>query len=85
MNEKVKLTMVQTAVLRNLERVWRQSPDDPWSTAKWIAEELGPRVLLSASSTLQALKRKGFVENDGGYWRVSLAGRAALAEQEKAG
>lgn len=80
----MKLTNVQVAVLRYLQRVWRQNEDDPWSTAKWIAEALGPGVLLSASATLNALKRKGLAENNGTWWRITSAGLVALTEAEVA-
>jgi predicted transcriptional regulator len=51
-----------------------------WAMAQWIAENCGHAYDTPwASSKLQGLIRRGFVERGGrGFYRITAAGRAAI-------
>lgn len=49
-----------------------------WTGAA-TAQELGPQICQQDNSARQACKRKGWVTYERPYWRITDAGREALA------
>lgn len=68
----MKLTKTQREFLRKLVH---------WTGAA-TPQELGPQLYQSENAARQTCKRRGLVTYDGRYWRITDAGRRALAEQE---
>ena len=73
------MTPEQIIILRYLATV---PGDDAWNLSVWVAEGCGHAFDTPwAGSRLPQLLRRGYVEKGGGgYWRITDAGRAALAE-----
>lgn len=69
----MRLTESQRKFLRELVR---------W-TGVATPQELGPQMYQSENAARQTCKRRGLVTYDGSYWRITDAGRRALAEQEE--
>ncbi len=43
--------------------------------------DLGPQWRRNQNAARQTCKRRGYVTFDGGYWRITPAGRRALEDQ----
>lgn len=69
----MKLSEAQRAFLRELVK---------WSGAA-TSQELGPVMYRSEDAARQTCKRRGLVTYDKYYWRITDAGRAALAQEVK--
>lgn len=79
-----KLTIEQEGILRDMTNKRRYA--DGWATANWVAESCGHYYETKwASSRLQGLIKRGYVERGArGYYRITDAGRTALATKESA-
>lgn len=53
-----------------------------WSGAA-TPRELGPQTSQEENSCRQTCKRRGWVEFDGYYWRITNSGRAALIRDDQ--
>jgi predicted transcriptional regulator len=80
-----KLTSDQTAILRDMINDRRY--EDGWATANWIAENCGHAYETSwASSKIPGLIKRGLIERGiRGYYRITTAGRSALAFAQREG
>lgn len=55
-----------------------------WSGAA-TPQELGPQTSQEENSCRQTCKRRGWVTYEGGYWRITESGRAALSTPDREG
>ena len=78
----MKLTADQVSLLAVLAR----EPGEGWLKTAWVSHELvPPRLAPWITSRLRTLRRRGLVKGTTCYWRITDAGRAALAEAEGRG
>lgn len=68
----LKLTKEQRQFLSELVKL----------TGAATPQELGPQTSQAENAARQAAKRRGWVTFDRHYWRITSAGRTALAEAE---
>lgn len=82
MTTQQKLTIEQDSILRDMTNKRRY--EDGWATAQWISESHGRFYNCSwVSSRIQGLIKRGYVERGvRGYYRITDAGRTALATKE---
>jgi hypothetical protein len=66
-------TLAQRKFLREVQK---------WTGAA-TPRELGPQTSQEENSTRQTCKRRGWVEFDGYYWRLTDAGRETLSNRER--
>ena len=73
-----RLTTAQRAILRDLTNKKRYP--DGWACAEWITESC--RHEFFASTRLPTLIKRGLIERgERGWYRITPAGRAALAQE----
>lgn len=76
----VELTEKQRETIKALHK----SPSTIYSVALSLFGERYGIYASRAQGRLQTLKRLGLATNDGGFWRLTRSGRAALSEGDRA-